>query len=356
MKTYCRGLRIGRPEVERAYEAWSEAPSGTKNAWRVAKRYGTPDRLVDELAEEIRERRISLDPIQRHVQKEPTNGEERLIGVLSVKQQVLDYVIVTCAEPLLKAKVGYYQVSGVPGKGGRFATEAVGRWVRDGSCSWFAKSDIRKCYPSTKPADVLALYRRYLGSEDLLYCIETAFSTYDTGGMEIGSYLSQRSMAFALSFAYHRMEGLHRTRRGKRLPLVEHQIWQADDMVLFGRSKRDVKAAMRDLERYLLDTLGLELKGWKPCRVGESEPVDICGTVSRPSRTTVRDRTFLRGRRAFRQFAKAKTLENARRVCSYYGVFANADCSGFMRRERMHALAAQARRIVSDHDKGVPND
>lgn len=351
MKTYCKGLRIGRPEVERAYEAWLEAPSGRKNSWRVVREHGSAAALIDELVSEIQGRRLAFAPIRRYVRKEPTNGKERFIGVLSVKQQVTDYIIVTCAMPLLSAKVGYYQVSGIKGKGGRFATESVRRWVSDGSCAWFAKSDIRKCYPSTRPADVLELYRRYLGSDDLVYCIEAAFSTYATGGMEIGSFLSQRSMAFALSFAYHHVEGLFRERRGKRLPMVVHQIWQADDMVLFSRSKRDVKAAMRSLEAFLADGLGLTLKGWKPCRVGEDEPVDICGSVSRPSHVEIRDRTFLRGRRAFRSFARAPTLASARRVCSYYGIFKNADCADLMRREHMHSLAARARRMVSENDR-----
>ena len=154
--------------------------------------------------------------------------------------------------------------------------------------------------------------------------------------MEIGSFLSQRSMAFALSFAYHHVEGLFRQRRDKRLPMVVHQVWQADDMVLFSRSKRDVKAAMRSLEAFLAGGLGLELKGWKPCRVGEDEPVDICGSVSRPSHVEIRDRTFLRGRRAFRSFARAPTL---------------ADCADLMRREHMHSLAARARRMVSENDR-----
>lgn len=135
--------------------------------------------------------------------------------------------------------------------------------------------------------------------------------------------------------------------------MVVHQIWQADDMVLFSRSKRDVKAAMRSLEAFLADGLGLTLKGWKPCRVGEDEPVDICGSVSRPSHVEIRDRTFLRGRRAFRSFARRPTLAGARRVCSYYGVFGHADCCGLMQRENMLYLAAKARKMISDHDRGI---
>lgn len=349
MKTYCKGLVIGEAEVALAYRAWLDAPSGRRNSWRVAREHGSADALIREIADEIRGRRLSLRPIHRYVRREPTNGKERVIGVLSVKQQVLDYVIVTCLRPMLDAKVGHYQVSGVKGKGGRLAVRSVERWVRDGSCAYFVKSDVRRCYPSMRTGMVRDLFARYVGSEDLMYCIDAVLATYD-GGLEIGSYFSQRAAAFVLSFAYHMVEGLHRERRGRSLPLVAHQIWQADDMVLFSRSKRDAWQAMRCLERYL-GGMGLELKPWKVCRVGEGEPVDICGAVMRPSHTEIRDRTFLRGRRAFRSFERRPTLENARRVCSYYGIFMGADCEGLMREERMYAIARRARRLISKHER-----
>ena len=136
--------------------------------------------------------------------------------------------------------------------------------------------------------------------------------------------------------------------------MVVHQVWQADDMVLFSRSKRDARVAMRSLERYLSEHLGLQLKPWKVCLIGEDEPVDICGAVIRPSHTEVRSGTFLRGRRAIRAYDRRPTIEGARRVCSYHGIFSSADCEGFMRREGAHAIAKRAARDVSRHDRGIP--
>lgn len=345
-------MSIGRPEVERAYAEWVDAPAGHKNAWRVAREHGGADGLIDELVDEIKGRRLKLRPIHRYQQVEPTNGKIRRIGVLSVKQQVLDYIIVTCAAPLLSAKVGYYQVSGVPGKGGAFAVGAVHRWLRDGSCRYFAKSDIVKCYPSASPDQMVEIYRGVIGSDDLMYCIERNFATYDAG-MEVGSYLAQRSMALMFSYAYHHVESLSKMRRGISRPLVSHQIWQADDMVLFSNSKRDLKAAMRSMGKFLDEGYGLRIKPWKVCRVGEDEPVDICGCAIRPSHIEIRARTFLRARRAFRSFARRPTLDGARRVCSYYGLFLHADCYKVMQREGMPSIAARARRMVSNHDRKV---
>ena len=353
VKRYCKGLVVDEGVVRDAYEEWLSHGSGKRNSWRVPKDYGSPDALVSEIAREVRERSLSFVPIRRHEAIEPTNGKIRLIGVESVKQQVVDYVVVMCCEDMLRAKVGYWQVAGVPGKGCLFAANAVRRWVSDGSSRYFAKSDITKCYPSTNAGMVRDIVARYVASPDVLYCLDSVLSTYDGGGLEIGSYLSSRLMGLVLSFAYHHVESLSKTRRGRSVPLVTHQVWQMDDMVLFSRSKSDLARAMRSLERFMGEELGLSMKPWKVCRVGDDEPVDICGSVSRPSHVEIRDRTFLRGRRAFRSFARRPTLAGARRVCSYYGVFGHADCCGLMQRENMLYLAAKARKMISDHDRGI---
>lgn len=65
MKTYCRGLRIDRAIVEEAYREWREAPAGKKNAWRVAHEHGSAANLIDEVAREIAERRLSFETIHR---------------------------------------------------------------------------------------------------------------------------------------------------------------------------------------------------------------------------------------------------------------------------------------------------
>ena len=108
MKTYCRGLTIDRAIVEEAYREWLEAPAGKKNGWRVAREYGGADALIDEVADEIRGRRLSFRPIHRYDHVEHTNGKVRTIGVASIKQQLVDYVVVHCCEEFLSARAGHY--------------------------------------------------------------------------------------------------------------------------------------------------------------------------------------------------------------------------------------------------------
>lgn len=326
------------------YLSWASHQSGRRNAHRVVEEYGSVDALVDEMAEEIRDRRLSFRPIHRYSRTEPTNGKVRVIGVESVKQQVLDHTVVLALSPLLDAKVGFYQVASVPGKGQRLCRGALRRWVREGG--YHVKLDVSQCYPSCSHDVVASIIGRYVRGDDVLYACESLLDTYD-GGLEIGSYFSLRMMQLVLSFGYHHVESLHKTRRGRNVPLVTHQIWHMDDILLLGKSKRDLRSAARSLERYLREEFGLWLKPWKVAKTSDDEPLDLGGWVVRNRRCTMRPGTFLRVTRAFATFERHPSPERARRCVSYWGWFVHGDCLGVRRRRGVDRTIAHARRITS---------
>ncbi len=344
MRSYCKGLRIDETLIARAYEAWLRAPAGRKNAWRVEDEYGSADALIAEIEREIAGRCLTLRPIKRYRHREPTNGKLRVIGVESVKQQVCDYVALEALRPLLAAKVGFWQVSSVKGKGQLMAAHAVHRWSQEGG--YYVHMDVRKCYPSIKPDVVRRVLRRYVRSPDALYLCGALLSTYGNG-LEIGSYFSLRMAQFVLSFGYHAVEGMGKVRRGRRMPLVTHQLWYADDIYLFSRDKRDLRSAARQLQRLLLRDFGLHLKPWKICRVSDQEPVDVLGFTVRTNRTTLRSTLFLRCRRAFRRYRRSPTLKGARRVASYWGWLKHTDSTRLVETNGFRQVIKQARRHVS---------
>lgn len=352
MKTYCKGLAIDEAMVMRAYEKWARSAAGRKNAWRIESEHGDPEALVAEIAREITSRTLALRPIHRYRYREPTNGKLRIIGVESVKQQVCDYTAVEALAPLLDAKVGFWQVASVPGKGQRTAANAMRRWSRDGG--YHVHLDVRKCYPSIGAGAVMAVLRRYVRSPDVLYLCGELLGSYG-GGLEIGSYFSLRMAQLALSFGYHEVEGMGRRRRGVWRPLVAHQLWYADDVFLFGRDKRDLKKAVRALAACLNGRFGLTLKPWKVCRVGDGEPVDCVGYTVRPSRTTLRPRLFLRARRALVRFRNRPCLRLARRVTSYWGWLKHTDSRRFVARMRATVVLKKAKALLGAYERSVAN-
>lgn len=344
MKTYCKHTRIDETLVREAYQRWLRSRSGKRNGWRVEQEHGSAQALINEIADEVSERRLRLRAISRHRYVEPTNGKVRTIGVESVKQQVLDYAIVIAIEPMLSAKVGFWQVGGIPGKGQLMAAHALRRWSQDGG--YWVHVDVAKCYPSISCDLVRGIVQRYVRSGDVTYALDAVLDTYD-GGLEIGSYLSLRLSQLVLSFAYHHVEGLGKARRGKYRSLVSHQVWYADDAILMSRDKRDLRSAVRALERFMRDELGLRIHPWKVCRIGDEEPIDLAGFVVRPRRTTVRPSVFLRARRSVRRFERTPNERRARQVTSYWGWLSNADCDGFVRRSGVVRAIIDASRMIS---------
>lgn len=355
-KTYLRHYEIHLCDVSEAYVAWSHGESGKKNAYRVIDEYGSAEALIVEIYSEIKCRKLKLRPIYRYVRIEPTNGKARIIGVESVKQQICDYLVIILLDPLYKARVGFYQVATVEGKGQKLCRVALKRWVR--GARYHVKADFRKCYPSAKHEVVMGMYRKLVGSADVLYVIETLISTYTDGGLEIGSYFSLKTMQLMLSYGYHHIESLHKIRRGKQVALVKHQIWHLDDLLLIGTDKRGLKMAARSLERYMRKEFGLQLKPWKVSKTSKREPLDIGGWVVREYRNradrfraTIRSGTFLRGSRAFRRFKRCPSPANARRCTSYWGWIKHSDATTLIRTNRMGATFAHARSVASRADR-----
>lgn len=346
MKTYCRGLVVDEATVMRALEEWEGTRAGRKNAWRVPREHGSREALVHEVFEEVRGRRLKFRPIRYGERME--GGKVRRIGVESVKQQVAGQVLIMCARPLFEARVGRYQCAGVAGRGQTYAARAVRRWLDRGDCRYWSKSDLHKCYQSVRHDVAREWFARHVGSADLRYIVDALLDSYGACGLNLGGHASLFIATLLLSDAYHFVEGLGRRRRGKWVPDARHQAWHLDDMVLMGSSKTGVARAMRSLECFMHDSLGLEMKPWKVCRAGEGEPVDLGGFVSRPGRTAVRAGTFLRLRRAFRRYsARPGSTRLAARVTSYWGYLRNSDSYLAARRMRAHELVARAGRTAS---------
>lgn len=131
MKTYCKGLEFTRKSVVEALHRWKKSDSGKENGWRVADEYGTETAFVDRIWLELSTETLTFEPIRTYLKHDPNNGKLREISVESIKRQVCNYLCVGALEPLLAAKVGFWQVSsGVKGKGAALGMRKLRREAR----------------------------------------------------------------------------------------------------------------------------------------------------------------------------------------------------------------------------------
>ena len=342
-------MEIDRAFVAKGYVAWLKAPAGKKNAWRVAEEFGSPDELIDEIGCEIASRTLSFEPFKRYRRQEKGSRKERKISIASVKYQVATYAFKLAIEPMLDAKIGYYQAAGVKGKGQRLVRSALVRWSHEGG--YQVKLDVRKCYDHITCELVMGILRKLVGSADVLYLAERLLASYEFGTLEIGTYFSLLMANLVLSYAYHFVESLHKLRRGRRKQLVAHQVWHLDDALLVGQDKRDLKMAVRELGRYMRDELGLEIKPWKVAKVDGVEMLDMGGFRAVEGRVTLRKRLFLSARRSLFRFSRRRTLALARRCCSYWGWLKHSDSQQFVKNNGIKRLLKEAGKMMSRQSK-----
>ncbi|UVY49402.1 MAG: MatK/TrnK amino terminal region [Bacteriophage sp.] len=214
MKTYCKGLELTRRSVVEALHRWKKSDSGKENGWRVADEYGTETAFVDRIWLEPSTETLTFEPIRTYLKHDPNSGKLREISVESIKRQVCNYLCVGALEPLLAAKVGFWQVSsGVKGKGAALGMRKPRREVH--RFAHHVHVDIRNRYGSMRTAAVEGLVARYVKNSQVLYLLHSLLSTMN-GVLILGSYLSLRLAAFVISFAYHAVEEAARQAREAR--------------------------------------------------------------------------------------------------------------------------------------------
>lgn len=357
MKTYCRKLEINYEFVASAYEAWCASESGHKNLWRVMRQYGSAENLIMSVTLSIQNHKYDLSPLRFHNEKE-ANGKLRRIAQLSVKDQLYDYVIIVALKDLFDDKFGDTQVASIKGKGPLYGVKLAKRYCQDSI--YYIHADIKKCYESINLHKLYANIDKFIGNEQISLLLLVIITRFDEihdirlhkPGLAIGSPLSLKLAQFAISCGYHYIEDFAYYRRGKRIRTFKHQIWYADDLYIFGDSKKWLRYTVEKLNEYFQHHFGIFFKPYKVAKV-YSEPVDIAGYVIHESNVTIRGKTYLRIRRAYRRFRRHPTLRNARTVCSYHGQLIHTNTIDARWKNDYDRIFEWARTLVSNHDKKV---
>lgn len=355
MKSYCKSIDI--TDCDFCLFAVREFLRGKRSRHDVAEllnRYGGEEGLASFIAASIRDRAVSVEPIQYFNRIEPISGKHRVIGRESALHQCYDYVAVYGLMELFDVKIGHYQTASLPGKGQIFAKKAIEKWIRERKAKYFVKLDIRKYYPSISQEVLRSMLKKEVRNDSLLYLTFYLLDQFPQG-INIGSFLSQYLANYYVSKAYHfAQERLRKSRKSKRTGeitsrrLIDHCLFYMDDILLMGHDKSDLKIAVRMLTRYMAKTLKVELKPWKVCVV-DKEPIDMVGYVFYSYKTTVRPGIFVRAMRAFRKAQKADriSLHLAYRCISYYGYFKNSDSRHVIEKYHIDLIVRECRDVVS---------
>lgn len=314
---------------------------------------------------EIKDRRLTTEPIVYRMKYDQNCGKWRELGVESPKQLVLDEVFNTgCAE--LWRKIGYHQYASLVDKGaikGKKAIEnRLRRKVKKSVYAW--KGDVYHCYPSINKDILKSKLQHYIKNDDLLYLGFYLIDTHKTG-LNTGSGSSQYLCNFLLSFAYHYVLSLTKVKRGKSVKLVNFALFYMDDILLVGSRKADVKKAAKMLKQFMQKDLGLTIKPTDELFLLDTvkngvrcgRPIDMMGYVMYRDHTVIRAKTFLKARRAYikawRCIKSGKQLPQclARRCMSYNGFIKHTNSKHFVKKYHIDDINVVLRKEISTYDK-----
>lgn len=243
----------------------------------------------------------------------------------------------------------------------------IQRWMRNKSLKYFAKLDIRKCYPSIPQNQLIEFLERHIKNDMLMWLIKELISGFEQG-LSIGSFLSQYLCNLYLSQIYHFIGHLHKVRRHKdgtksSIRLIYHRLFYMDDILMIGTSAKDMHKAVKEVIKYC-KSLGLKIKeSWfvkqmpfanKKC---DGAFIDMMGFRIYRTHITVRRRVFKRIRRiAMRLWKRIKTHHkifesHARKIISYWGLLKNSNSTKVIQKYHIKDIMKICKKVVKEYDK-----
>lgn len=327
------------------------------------------DKLVAMMKDELTNKQLKLRPIKYKDKIDGSSGKLRRIGIEDIKQQMYEDLALIALEPFL-CYVGEYQFAAIKGRGTTRGVVHIRKWLKDKTIRVAGKADIRKNYESVDRAVLMDFLRLHIKNEMLLWLIEQLIYTFERG-LSIGSKLSQNLNNLYLGRMYHELsENTYRIRKCKdgsikRVNLVSHVFFYADDILLLGTNVKDMHKAMKKVQTFAHDILHLDIKpSWMVFKTkltdkkeDKGQLIDMLGFRIYRWHTTLRPALFLRLRRAFKAARKTTqchqrmSLRLARRCTAYYGYLKNSDSQHIINKYKIEQTMRIARKVIRKYDK-----
>lgn len=260
------------------------------------------------------------------------SGKHRIVSCPAFfPDQVMHWLVVLASQDIFTKGMYEFVCGSVPGRGVHYGRKAVKKWMETDKTNtkYCAKLDISKFYPSISHTALKAALRRKIKDHKILWLFDTIIDSTEKG-LPIGNYTSQWLANFLLQELDHAIkEVLH----------VVHYIRYMDDMVLFGRNKKKLHAAVRWIAGQLAP-LGLKLKAnWQVFRVDyidkagkrRGRDIDFMGFRFFRDKIIMRKKISLRARRLAARIAKSKVVsfKSAAAMISYCGWFKYTNSANF---------------------------
>ncbi len=242
--------------------------------------------FLEELAEELREKRYRPNRVRRTYIPKPGKSEKRPLGIPVIKDRVVQAAVKIVIEPIFEADFQPCSYGFRPKRGTHQAIEAVAKYVNYG-CTQVIDADLKRYFDTIPQDKLMEVIARRISDKWILRLIrwwlkvgvmENDNITYSDTGVPQGGVISPLLANIYLNELDRRW-----TERGYNSIRYEaHLVRYADDMVIMCR---------KDIGRYYaefkqeIERLGLELNETKTRVVEAREGFDFLGMRFRYKRS-----------------------------------------------------------------------
>ena len=304
-------------------------------------------------------KRIHFEAIHHRNKHDQLSNKDRWLCIVSVKQQMYEYIAKGYLEPLFKAKVLPNQFASILDKGQVKGKELLEKWVRKKKYKLHGKLDIVHCFQSLKVDVIYSLLEKDIKNTNLLIFINCLLSYYD-GHLEIGTILSAPLCNYAMSYVYRYADSLAYERRGKTYKCLPAQLYYMDDLHFLGNNKKQMKIGINKVAEYLKQYYELDIHEFTILEI-KGHPIDALGYMVYFDHTEIRERIYKKIKhyyiKAFNILKRHKYMPVwlAYRICSYYGYIVNSDSEKISKNLHVNYVFSRATMTISKHDKEGKN-
>lgn len=164
--------------------------------------------------------------------------------------RIVHHAIMQIMEPIWKSRLINTTYQSIKGRGTIKCKQDVQKFIKFYQSElWVLKADIKKFYPSVSNTILKGIIRRKIKCLNTLWLLDTIIDSHK--GLPIGNYISQYLGNIYLSY----MDQEFKSNSG-----VLEYFRYCDDIVIFAKSKKNIRKVKAELKYYIEEVLKLRLK------------------------------------------------------------------------------------------------
>jgi retron-type reverse transcriptase len=280
------GLFDRMASFENLLAAFERAAKGKRDRTAVATFFRTREEEICRLRRELLDGSYRPGGFRGFTIYDP---KERDISVPPFRDRVVHHAVIGVLEPVFEARFDRDSYGCRKGLGMDAALARALSFVR--RFPFCLKTDVSKFFPSVSHEVLRAQLRRVLKDRRLLDLLDRILAAHGPG-LPIGSLTSQWLANFTLTPL---------DRHLRTLPMIRGQTRYMDDILMFGESRTDLKAALAAMRAFLAGRLGLSLKDRATAVYATKTGVPFLGFRVTPRGVEVRRAGFRRFRDGVRR-------------------------------------------------------